>query len=219
MIDLDLLVILDRSGSMQDRKADHEGGVRAFVEDQRTLAGDVRFTLVQFDTTDPCEIVYGRVPLDTVGAITLVPRGGTPLLDAVGGAIAYLRTAQAREPSAQTVVLVVTDGQENASTEWTKARVTALVDEVEAGGAKVLFLGADLSTFAEAQAMGVSYVAAMAVPQGAANIRAAYAITSSKVKDARDVLRGGGSFTSASACMNYSDEDRIAVSTATDDEP
>ena len=100
MSDLDILLILDRSGSMQERKADHEGGVRSFVEDQRQLEGDVRFTLVQFDTNDPCEIVYDRVPITAVGPIHLIPRGGTPLLDAVGKAVAHLRLRQTTEPSA-----------------------------------------------------------------------------------------------------------------------
>ncbi len=47
---LDILVILDRSGSMQSAKADHEGGLKAFLAEQRKLKGDVKFTLVQFDS-------------------------------------------------------------------------------------------------------------------------------------------------------------------------
>jgi Mg-chelatase subunit ChlD len=153
MIDLDILVILDRSGSMQDAKSDHEGGLRSFVEDQRSLAGEVRFTLVQFDTTDPCEVVYDRVALDLVTDVTLVPRGGTPLLDAMGLAIAHLKKQQALAPAAHTLVMVVTDGEENSSHEWSKAQVKALVDELEKGTGKVLYLGANVDAFAEAGAV------------------------------------------------------------------
>src|SRR4051812_47875829 len=111
MIDLDILVILDRSGSMESAKADHIGGLRSFVADQRALGGDVRLTLTQFDTVNPCEILYDRTPLEQVGPIELIPRGGTPLLDAVGLALAHLKAQQLTAPAAQTIVMVVTDGE------------------------------------------------------------------------------------------------------------
>jgi hypothetical protein len=212
MIDLDLLVILDRSGSMQSRKTDHEGGVQSFLEDQRAMAGDVRLTFVQFDTVDPCEIVYDRVPLDAVAPIVLIPRGGTPLLDAVGRAVAHLQTAQIAAPATQTIVMVVTDGEENSSKEWTLAQVKGLVSALEQGGATVLFLGATLDTFQEAAAMGVAYAGTIAVPQAASNIAAAYTLTSNKVLRARAAW-AAGDLAAASACMAYTDEERIVIST------
>jgi hypothetical protein len=217
MIDLDILLVLDRSGSMQSRKADHEGGVRAFVEDQRTLAGDVRFTLVQFDSTDPCEIVYDRVPLDAVDAITLIPRGATPLLDAVGRAVAHLRARQGTEPSQSTLIMVVTDGEENASTEWTKDRVKALLGEIAAAGGTTLFLGADIDAFHEAGSLGVSMAHALNIPNQAANLVAAYAVTSHKVKTARALLRGGASAQAVSASLDYLVAERHAVLDATEE--
>lgn len=217
MIDLDILVILDRSGSMQDAKSDHEGGLRSFVEDQRTLAGEVRFTLVQFDTTDPCEIVYDRVPLDLVNGITLVPRGGTPLLDAVGQALAHLQKQQLVEPARQTIVMVVTDGEENASTEWTKARVKALVDDMEKAGAKILYLGANVDAFAEAGTLGVGVAHALNYAPTSASIGAAYAVTSNKVFNARNLMRGGATGQSISASLNYTDDERAIVSGTTTD--
>ena len=54
---LEVVVLLDRSGSMQSMKDDHEGGMRSFVEEQKKLGGDVRFTLIQFDDENPCEVV------------------------------------------------------------------------------------------------------------------------------------------------------------------
>src|SRR3954470_19575997 len=138
MIDLDILVILDRSGSMESAKGDHIGGLRSFVEDQKSLGGDVRLTLVQFDTVNPCDIVFDRLPLADVGPIDLVPRGGTPLLDAMGLAIAHLLARQSAEPAAHTITMVVTDGEENSSHEWDLARVKQLVTELEKKGGQVL---------------------------------------------------------------------------------
>ena len=215
MIDCDLLVILDRSGSMQARQADHEGGVRSFVEDQRTLSGDVRFTLVQFDTTDPCEVVYDRVPLDRVGEIHLIPRGGTPLLDAIGRAVAHLREAQQNiERAKQTVVMIVTDGEENSSTEWTKAQVVRLLDQLKAEGVSTLFLGAGIDAFAEAGSMGIAFANTLAVPDMAANLSAAYNVTSSKVKLARSMTMAGASGGSVAAAMSYNEDERATVTNA-----
>ena len=83
----EIVVLLDRSGSMQHGKDDHEGGLMSFVEDQQQLEGDVRFTLIQFDNVEPCEIVYDGVSIAEVDQVKLIPRGGTPLLDAVGRGI------------------------------------------------------------------------------------------------------------------------------------
>lgn len=211
MIDLDILVILDRSGSMQDAKSDHEGGLRSFVEDQRSMAGEVRFTLVQFDTTDPCEVVYDRVALDVVKEITLVPRGGTPLLDAVGEALAHLQKQQLVEPAIATIVMVVTDGEENASKEWTKTRVKALVDDMEKAGAKILYLGANVDAFAEAGSLGVGAAGALNYHPTFASVQAAYAITSNKVANARNLMRGGASAMCVSSSLDYTDEERGIV--------
>ena len=211
MIDMDVMVILDRSGSMQDRRADHEGGVRSFIEDQRTLPGDVRFTLVQFDTTDPCEIVYDRVPLADVGPVMLVPRGGTPLLDAIGKGVAHLRAQQAKAPATQTVIMIVTDGEENSSREWTKDRVTALIDEIGKLGMQTLFLGAGIDAFAEAGGMGFAMTNTMASPNTPASLNAAYMINSDKVKMARSMSAAGMSVGAIAQAYNYTAEERATV--------
>jgi len=153
---LDFAILLDRSGSMQERKSDHEGGLRSFVEDQKQLPGEMRFTFIQFDTVDPCEIVLDRVPLPDVdlAKLKLIPRGGTPLLDAIGKGVAHLRSTLTA--SDNTVVCIITDGEENSSKEWTKPRVKALVEELEQGAWKFLFLGATLDAFAEAGALGMA---------------------------------------------------------------
>jgi Mg-chelatase subunit ChlD len=162
-MNLDILVILDRSGSMQSARADHEGGLRSFVEEQKQLDGDVRFTLVQFDDHDPCEIVFDRAPIRAVRNISLIPRGSTPLLDAVGLAVSHLR---AKVPSdANVVVMVITDGQENASHEWTKSRVRQLVTELEAKNWSFLFLGANVDAFAEGGGLGIPMAGTMGYAQ------------------------------------------------------
>lgn len=189
---LDILVVLDRSGSMATARADHEGGLKSFVEDQAKLPGEVRFTLVQFDSHDPCEVVYDRVPIGDVKDIVLIPRGGTPLLDAVGRALAHL---SAKTDNAHVIVMVVTDGEENESREWTKARVAARVAELEKAGWAFLFLGSALDSFSDAHAIGVKSSTFMAFDNTSGSVGAAYAAMASNTTDAREdynVMRSRG---------------------------
>lgn len=148
----EIVVILDRSGSMQKIRRDMEGGLNRFVEDQRNLnESGCKFTLVQFD--NEYERVYDAVPIGDVSPIALRPRGSTALLDAVGQTLSSLIE---RKPEGKVVVLIVTDGRENASREWTRPAVESLVNECEAAMWEIVFLGANIDSFAEAHRIGVT---------------------------------------------------------------
>src|SRR5882724_4169530 len=82
----ELVVILDRSGSMASLKTDVEGGFKTFIDEQKQVPGDCGVTLVQFDS-ESVETVYSGESLDLVPPLVLTPRGGTPLLDAMGTTI------------------------------------------------------------------------------------------------------------------------------------
>lgn len=212
MIDTDILVILDRSGSMAKGRTDHEGGLRSFVDDQQALAGDVRLTLVQFDDHDPCDVVYDRTPIHDVTRIELVPRGGTPLLSAVGRAIAHLKGRQANEPADQTIVMVITDGEDTGGNgEWTKVLVQQHVKDLEKQGWAFLYLGANVDAFDESAALGVAAAAAANYRVTSAGIRQAYAFTAANVASARSMRAAGQSIASASASLNYTDVQRSAL--------
>ena len=202
LMNVDILIVLDRSGSMQSMLADHEGGIKSFIEDQRSLDGDVRLTLVQFDSVNPCEVVYDRAPLDRVTEVRLIPRGCTPLHDAVGQAVSHLRGQIADD--APVVVMVVTDGEENSSKEWTKDRVKALVTELEAKGWSFLFLGANIDAFATGGGLGMSHdTTATFTPQ---SVNAMYSATSSNMLRSRTAVASGGT-----VCMAYDDVQREAM--------
>lgn len=189
----DLIILLDRSGSMQDGRTDHEGGLRSFVQDQRGLAGDARLTFVQFDTANPFEVVYDRALLQDVedAKLTLVPRGGTPLLEALSRTIEHVQAALQRAGHATdpvdhpVIVMVITDGQENSSgASYSKAKVQAQVKACEAAGWKILYLGANVDEFAEAQGLGIQDVTqTLGYTVGAAG--SVYSVMSANTKQAR----------------------------------
>jgi hypothetical protein len=184
----DLIVVLDRSGSMEDRKADHEGGLRSFVRDQRGLAGEVRLTFVRFDSHEPFEVVYDRTPLAEVvdERLLLLPRGGTPLLEAVSRTLAHVAERLLGEPPHPVIVMVVTDGHENSSgPEYTKSRVKAQVTAQEAAGWTVLYLGANVDEFAEAASLGIGSSHALGYAATKVGTGASYVTLSANTSHAR----------------------------------
>ncbi len=155
----DVTVVLDRSGSMQSCRNDAEGGLNAFIEEQKKHPGETLFTLVQFDTE--YEFVHKGKPIREVGPCELVPRGATALLDAVGRAIAETgeRLAAMPEPDRPGLVVfvIVTDGEENSSKEYTKPQIKEMIERQQNDYKwKFSFLGANQDAFAEAGDIGIA---------------------------------------------------------------
>lgn len=153
-----IAVLLDRSGSMQAVKADAEGGFAAFVEGQRDVRGEAVVTLARFDTE--YEVVYANRPLADVPPLDLQPRGGTALYDAVGRLVTDVGTELAAMPEDErpgmVVVVILTDGHENSSTEWTHDAIRALIQQQETTYSwEFLFLGANMDAVQIGTALGV----------------------------------------------------------------
>jgi Mg-chelatase subunit ChlD len=154
----DITFVIDRSGSMQAMQTDAEGGVNAFMQRQAAEPGEALITLVQFDTE--YEFVHQGLSAKTVPHYTLVPRGSTALLDAVGRAIneTGARLAKLPEPDRPALVIfvVVTDGQENASREFSKEQIKQMIEHQQKNYQwQFTFLGANQDAFAEAGGMGM----------------------------------------------------------------
>lgn len=158
-----IAVVLDRSGSMESIRDDTVGGFNAFLKAQKELPGTATLTLVQFDSQDPYEVVYHVKLVADVQPLTrdtYVPRAGTPLLDAVGRGINDIEKTIAALPEAErpgkVLVAIITDGQENASVEFTKDRVEKMVKEkIDKDGWHFRFLSAHMSAFSEAAGVGI----------------------------------------------------------------
>lgn len=156
-----IAVLLDRSGSMSTIRDDMQGGFDSFIEKQRDSASpgaQIRVTLAQFDTQ--YETVYSNVPISEVPPLELSPRGGTALLDGIGHVTNQIGAELAaldedRRPS-RVLVVVITDGRENMSCEFTKEQIRKLVGEQESKwNWTYVFLGANMDAIAESGGLGI----------------------------------------------------------------
>lgn len=155
------LIILDRSGSMnypQTLRADMQGGINTFLDDQKKVPGKCRVSFVQFD--DEYDEVYLDKKLKEVPPVVLIPRGATALLDAMGKSITNLRNHIAGLPAekkpTKVLVTIITDGAENASVEWDRKKVFDLVKTCMNEGWQFSYLGANQDAIAEAHKYGIN---------------------------------------------------------------
>jgi len=142
---MERVFLLDRSGSMQTCVDDTIGGFNAFVDSQKSFGGTM--TLCLFD--HEFDVVYDKVPIDQVVPLTketYMPRGGTALHDAMGQVLKM-------NLSDDTMVIILTDGEENSSNKYTAAHVKDLVDTKSW---KFVYLGANQDAVLTAQGLGIN---------------------------------------------------------------
>lgn len=151
-----LTLLVDRSGSMESVQADAQGGINELLTRQFALPGKLTVTLVEFDNEIDTVVRMGTGPVDYV----LEPRGMTRLLDAAGLEIkltgADLAALDESERPGRVLFVVVTDGQENSSTEYGFEQVRALVAEQSTAYRWAFqFIGADDAAW-QGESMGMS---------------------------------------------------------------
>ena len=172
-------VILDRSGSMESIRDDVIGGFNAFLDEQQALEGSATLTLVQFDSQNPYEVLANFQLIGTVQPLSrelFVPRASTPLLDAMGRGINDLEATLAKmkegERPAKVIFLIVTDGQENSSREFSRKQITEMIAKHEKEHAwQFVYISADLSAIGEARDLGMQADKVMAFDKNGAGTR------------------------------------------------
>jgi uncharacterized protein YegL len=151
-------LVIDRSGSTHKFREDFQEGVNALVQSQIEQPGRLTVTLIQFDRE--VEMLARMVTPDQWQPYTLAPRGSTALLDAVGQAIRQTGEDLAALPEGErpgkVLVVIVTDGLENASLKWTKETVReAIQHQRDTYRWEFVFHGADESAWA-ARGIGIT---------------------------------------------------------------
>ena len=158
----EMVFILDRSGSMSGLESDTIGGYNSLLEKQRKEVGDATVTTVLFD--DQYEMIHDHAAIGKVKDITnkeYFARGMTGLLDAIGKTINHVgnrhKNALDSEVPGKTMVVIITDGFENASREFTLPQVKQMIERQKTKfGWEFLFLGANIDAVSTAADFGIS---------------------------------------------------------------
>lgn len=187
----ELVMILDRSGSMSGLEADTIGGFNSMIEKQKKEHGEAYVSVVLFD--DSSDVIYDRVPLDKVEKMTdkqYYVRGCTALLDAVGGAIHHIgnvhKYAREEDRPEKTVFIITTDGMENASRKYNYDKVRRMIErQKEKYGWEFIFLGANIDAAREAARFGISASRAARYEHDSAGTALNYSVVSEAVSKVR----------------------------------
>lgn len=177
------LILLDRSGSMSDVRKATVDGLNTFLDEQRDKP-DLHIGLIQFDSSGgglditPTISFLAAPQCPCLTEADYQPRGSTPLLAAVADAIKRLE--QVVRPQDRALLVVQTDGYENASPpEITKQVIKDLIAAKEAeGNWTFAFMGADIDAWGAGGSIGINVANTLQYRNDYAGTQAAYASTS-----------------------------------------
>lgn len=156
----ELIFILDKSGSMSGLERDTIGGFNSLIQKQKNEEGKCLVTTCLF--SDNTEVIHDRIDLNDVKELTTKEyyvSGCTALLDCIGltlSRIAKIHLKMDKEdlPN-KTMVIITTDGQENASREYSYSQIKKLIEERKKNDWEFIFLGANIDTVKEASKFGI----------------------------------------------------------------
>ena len=150
--------IIDQSGSMYGSEADVIGGFQKVIDEQRAVK-EGKCTVSMFKFEDRVEECFVGKDVNEVGELDYTPGGCTALNDAVCIAVdrigEWLAAMPESERPAKNMVVVITDGQENASRRYThKDARERIQHQTDKYGWTFVYLGANITDATEAREMG-----------------------------------------------------------------
>lgn len=157
----ELVFILDRSGSMSGLESDTIGGFNAMIEKQKKEAGEAYVSTILFNNVS--KVLHDRIELKSIPKMTsddYTVQGCTALIDAIGGAIRHIgnihKYARPEDVPIHTMFIITTDGQENASCQYSSNEVRKMIErQKEKYGWEFLFIGANIDAVETAAHFGI----------------------------------------------------------------
>lgn len=146
--EMDVVFILDRSGSMHGSETNTIGGFNSYIEKNRN--NNYKITTVLFD--NEYELLYEGVNIKDVKKLTnkeYYTRGSTALLDAIGRSINYMD----QKESKKAIFIITTDGYENSSREFSKDKIKKMIKKHT--NYEFMYIGADIDSYDEGASLGI----------------------------------------------------------------
>lgn len=154
---LDLVFILDKSGSMSGFESDTIGGYNSVLAENRNKKGKTFITTILFN--DKTKILHNREPISKISNLTLEDYsvdGYTALLDAIGEGIEKMRENRKVTKNNNVLFVIITDGEENKSKKYNHEKIKAMIKSAETEDKwDFIFLGANIDAISEAENIGI----------------------------------------------------------------
>lgn len=188
---VEVVFILDRSGSMGGLEADTIGGFNSMLAKQKSEEGEVIWSTVLFNHIS--EVVHDRLPIEKISKLdedTYYVGGSTALLDAVGGAIHHIgnvhKYAREEDRPDKTLIVITTDGMENSSVIYDYREIRRMIKrQEERYGWEFIFLGANMDAVDVAGRIGIRKERAARFHNDDAGIGTNFAVLSKTVSSMR----------------------------------
>jgi len=202
----DIIVILDRSSSIESYGLTKKNieGFNSFLKEQKEETGLARMTLALFDgnwydngDNNAYELRYNMVDIQNVqdlDAETYIPKGMTALYDGIGITLQNyknkLEKLPINEKPDKVVVLIMTDGEENASKEFNKKMIAEMIEKHEKEDLwGFVFMGANIDTMGESQSMNISVANTIPYTSNVADTQKLYKKLSKSVTKVRGISK------------------------------
>lgn len=146
--EMDIVFLLDRSGSMGGIETDTIGGYNSYINEQKK--NNAKVTTILFD--DRYEMLTKREDIKNIKKLTnkeYYVRGCTALLDAIGNTINFMD----KEKANKVMFVITTDGMENASKEYNRAKIKEMIQGHKDW--EFIYIGADIDSYSEGQSIGI----------------------------------------------------------------
>lgn len=156
-----IIILLDRSGSMESIKEETISGFNEFLSNQKETSPEATISLIQFDH-EYIPVYFNKelMEAEPLSPSTFIPRGMTALLDAIGKTIKdisrnYKRTPKEKRPQ-KVIFVIITDGLENMSRKYNREKIFKMLQKKQTKhNWKVIYLGANQDAISEAIEYGI----------------------------------------------------------------
>ena len=150
-------MVLDETGSMEICRDATISGFNEYIEALKKRKEKILFTLTKFDSRG-IKLVCNSIRMADVQKLsrdTYVPGEMTPLYDAIAHTIKETENWVKIRKDIAVLTVIMTDGEENASRQYTRDKIFQLIKDKEKDGWTFVFLGANQDAWAIGQAIGL----------------------------------------------------------------